>query len=208
MAVSLLPSPPRSPEDREQFAAFRREFQQFIDLPGIIQDGSCLTGRCGFSEFVDAPTFAADVLHLGAVGNAGLHGTLVNLPGLRPVLEDDGDVKMAQSLVDSYLESSRSIILAAIPASSNTETQHIIQRAHHFDKDSMRTTGIITTLDLINKGTEQRVAYLAKNFGAYQVEPQLLFCVPISAKGNIYIVAITTLRSGLRSLFAKGIGRI
>jgi hypothetical protein len=66
-------------------------------------------------------------------------------------------------LVDSYLESSRTIILAVIPATSDAETQTIIQRARHFDKDGIRTIGGITKPDLINKGTEERVARLAKN---------------------------------------------
>jgi hypothetical protein len=70
---------------------------------------------------------------------------------------------MVRSLVDSYLESSRTIILAFIPATSDAETQTIIQRARHFDKEGIRTIGIITKPDLINKGTEERVARLAKN---------------------------------------------
>jgi hypothetical protein len=163
MAVSLLPCPSRSSEEREQFAAFHREFQEFSDLPRIIQEASRLMGLRGFSEFADAPTFAADVLRLELVGDTGLHLTLVDLPGLISVSEDDGDVEMVQSLVDSYLESSRTIILAVIPASSDAETQRIIQRARHFDRDGVRTIGIITKPDLINKDTEERVARLAKN---------------------------------------------
>lgn len=137
--------------------------QEFSDLPRIIQEASRLMGLRGFSEFADAPTFAADVLRLELVGNTGLHLTLVDLPGLISVSEDDGDVEMVQSLVDSYLESSRTIILAVIPASSDAETQRIIQRARHFDKDGVRTIGIITKPDLINKDTEETVARLAKN---------------------------------------------
>ncbi|OJZ87839.1 hypothetical protein ASPFODRAFT_60190 [Aspergillus luchuensis CBS 106.47] len=154
MAVSLLPCPSRSSEEMEQFAALHREFQEFSNLPRIIQKTSSLMGLCGFSEFADAPDFAADVLRLELVGDTGLHLTLVDIPGLISVSEDDGDVEMVQSLVDSYVESSRTIILAVIPASSDAETQRIIQRARHFDRDGP---------DLINKDTEERVARLAKN---------------------------------------------
>jgi hypothetical protein len=67
------------------------------------------------------------------------------------VADDDEEVEIVQGLVDLYLESSRTIILAVIPASSDAETQHIIQRARHFDKEGVRTVGIITKPDLINK---------------------------------------------------------
>lgn len=111
----------------------------------------------------DAPAFAADVLRLELVGNTGLHLTIVDLPGLISVSEDERDVQLVSDLVDSYLESSRTIVLAVVPASSDVDTQGIMQRARHHDKDGVRTVGIITKPDLINAGTEQRVARLAKN---------------------------------------------
>jgi len=163
MNASLLPSLSRTPEERQRFESFQREFQDFNDLPAIIRDASEIMMIRGFSEFPDAPGFAADVLRLELVGNTGLHLTLVDLPGLISVSEDEEDVQIVESLVDSYLESSRTIILAVIPASSDAETQKIIQRARHFDKDGVRTVGIITKPDLINKNTEDRVARLAKN---------------------------------------------
>lgn len=163
MAASLIPSSSRSAEDKEKFAAFNRDFQDFGKLPNLIEEASRLIGVRGFSESEDAPAFAMDVLRLELVGNTGLHLTLVDLPGLISVSEDDRDVDLVQRLVDSYLESSRTIILAVIPASSDPETQRIIQRARHFDKEGVRTVGIITKPDLINKGTEARVARLANN---------------------------------------------
>ncbi|OOQ82873.1 dynamin GTPase [Penicillium brasilianum] len=161
-AASLIPSPSRTPQEREEFASFSREFEDFNELPGIIQEASRLMGvRC--SEFPDAPAFATDVLRLEVEGNIGLHLTLVDLPGLITVSENPKDIDMVRRLIDSYLESSRTIILAVIPATSDAETQTIIQRARHFDKDCIRTIGVITKPDLINKGTEERVARLAKN---------------------------------------------
>jgi hypothetical protein len=112
---------------------------------------------------VDAPAFATDVLRLELVGNTGLHLTIVDLPGLISVSEDERDVQLVSDLVDSYLKSSRTIVLAVVSASSDVDTQGIIQRARHHDKDGVRTVVIITKPDLINAGTEQRVAQLAKN---------------------------------------------
>ncbi|KAJ5640301.1 Dynamin [Penicillium longicatenatum] len=163
MTASLLPSQSRYPEEKKKFAGFQREFQDFNELPTIIREASEYMGIRGFSKLADAPGFAADVLRLELVGNTGLHLTLVDLPGLISVSENEEDVEIVQGLVDSYLQSSRTIILAVIPASSDAETQRIIQRARHFDKVGVRTVGIITKPDLINKNTEERVARLAKN---------------------------------------------
>ncbi|KAJ6037073.1 Dynamin family protein [Penicillium herquei] len=159
--TTLIPCQSRTPEEKEIFAAFRREFDHYEELPGIIEDASHMM-RLRSHEFPKGPAFAADVLRLEVIGNTRLHLTLVDLPGLISV-GDDRDVQMVRSLVDSYLESSRTIILAVITATSDAETQLIIQRAQHFDKEGSRTIGVITKPDLINKGTEERVACLAKN---------------------------------------------
>ncbi|KAJ5713152.1 Dynamin [Penicillium malachiteum] len=159
--ATLLPGKSRTPEEKEPFAAFSREFDDFAELPGIIQKASHMM-KLRSIEFPEGSAFSTDVLRLEVVGNTGLHLTLVDLPGLISV-GDDKEIQMVRSLVDDYLERSRTIILAVIPATSDAETQLIIQRAQHFDKKGDRTIGIITKPDLINKGTEERVAHLAKN---------------------------------------------
>ena len=86
----------------------------------------------------DAPAFSKDVLRLEIVGNTRLHLTIVDLPGLISVSENEHDVQLVHDLVDTYLESSRTIILAVVPASSDVDTQGIIQRARRFDRDGDR----------------------------------------------------------------------
>jgi hypothetical protein len=71
----------------------------------------------GHDGLQDGPAFGADVLRIEVVGNTGLHLTVVDLPGLIAVTSDeqtDEDVELVASLVDNYLESSRTIILAVI----------------------------------------------------------------------------------------------
>lgn len=163
MTATITPHSARKDEDKARLASFRTEFRDFSELPDIIRAAGQIMGvRMSESE-VDAPAFAADVLRLELVGNTGLHLTIVDLPGLISVSEDERDVQLVSDLVDSYLKSSRTIVLAVVPASSDVDTQGIIQRARHHDKDGVRTVGIITKPDLINAGTEQRVARLAKN---------------------------------------------
>lgn len=70
---------------------------------------------------------------------------------------------MVHELVERYLQNTRTIILAVIQAGNDVANQTIIQKARDFDKSGQRTVGIITKPDLINKGSESRIAQLAKN---------------------------------------------
>jgi GTPase SAR1 family protein len=159
----IIPHFSRTEDEKVRLSAFRREIREYTELPKIIGEATELMGLRGPNTGLDAPAFSADVLRLEMVGNTGLHLTIVDLPGLISVSENEEDVQLVRELVDSYLENSRTIILAVVPASSDVDTQGIIQRARHFDKTGHRTVGIITKPDLINVGTESRVARLAKN---------------------------------------------
>ena len=163
MTATINPHSSRDDEERRRLASFQMEFRDFAELPGIIEAAGQSMGIRTSEDHADAPAFAADVLRLELVGNTGLHLTIVDLPGLISVSENERDMQLVSDLVDSYLESSRTIVLAVVPASSDVDTQGIIQRARRYDKDGVRTVGIITKPDLINAGTEQRVARLAKN---------------------------------------------
>jgi GTP-binding protein EngB required for normal cell division len=144
--------------------SFERQLKGFDDLPGVIQEASVLMGIRGSADpDLNSPAFTADVLRLEVIGNTGLHLTVVDLPGLISVSDNVEDMRTVEHLVDGYLESTRTIILAVVPASNDIDTQGIIQRARKFDKAGVRTVGIITKPDLINKGTDSRIASLAKN---------------------------------------------
>ncbi|KAL2856524.1 P-loop containing nucleoside triphosphate hydrolase protein [Aspergillus pseudoustus] len=167
----IIPHVSRTADEKARLSAFRQDIRDFTELPTIIEAAAKLMGIRGHAtELVDAPAFAADVLRLELVGNTGLHLTIVDLPGLISVSENEEDVQLVQALVDSYLENARSIILAVVPASSDVDTQGILQRARHFDKGGHRTVGIITKPDLINVGTESRVARLANNLDSTKLK--------------------------------------
>ncbi|KAI9932556.1 hypothetical protein MW887_008798 [Aspergillus wentii] len=161
--VTIIPHVSRAEEVSRRLGAFQRNIGDFAELPDIINEAAQVMGLRGSDGSHDAPAFSGDVLRLEVSGHTGLHLTIVDLPGLISVSENEEDVRIVRDLVDSYLKNSRTIIMAVVPASSDIDTQGIIQRARHFDKDGLRTVGIITKPDLINTGTEGRVVRLAKN---------------------------------------------
>ena len=57
----------------------------------------------------------------------------------------------------------RTIILAVVQANNDIASQGIIQKSRRFDQVGERTVEVITKPDLINEGTQKRIALLAKN---------------------------------------------
>lgn len=118
-------------------------------------------GVRGFGDLDAGTTFARDVLRIKITGPIGLHLTVVDLPGLIAVVNEqqtEDDVQAVHSLVDSYVENSRTIILAVVHANNDIANQGIIQKSKRHDRRGERTIGIITKPDLLNAGTETSVS--------------------------------------------------
>ena len=120
----------------------------------------------GYGSNLEGPAFAEDVLRIKVTGAVGLHLSIVDLPGLIAVaseVQTEADVATVQRMVDSYIEKPRTIVLAVIQASNDIANQSIIKKSKQFDTAGQRTVGIITKPDLINSGSEAKLAILAKN---------------------------------------------
>lgn len=147
-------------------ALLAHQLRSFTELSEVITDVGILMGVKGFGENIEGPAFSEDMLRIEVYGPRGLHLTVVDLPGLIKVANEeqtDEDVQVVQNLVDSYLSNPRTIILAVVQASNDIANQAIIQKSRQFDRAGERTVGIITKPDLINVGTEKRISQLAKN---------------------------------------------
>lgn len=164
ITASIIPHTSRNQAAADELRGYRKRLDSYDDLPDVIQQSGKLMGLRGFTDDESAPPFTSDVLRIEVIGPIGLHLTVVDLPGLVSGADNDEKI-LVESLVDSYLQNSRTIILAVIPAVSDVETQPIIRAARSFDKEGVRTVGIITKADLINQGTEDRVAAVMKNRG-------------------------------------------
>ncbi|KAF9883003.1 hypothetical protein FE257_004343 [Aspergillus nanangensis] len=153
-------------ETASSLRSFRRTLNSTGELPSVVQEAATLLGIRGYSNCEEAPAFAADVLRVEIVGDTGVCLTIVDLPGLISVSdydEEEDDLQLVNDLVDKYLMNTRSIILAVVQASNDIQNQRIIQRARAYDKGGERTIGVVTKPDLVNRGTEHRIARLANN---------------------------------------------
>ncbi|EME30418.1 Dynamin-related protein 3B [Galdieria sulphuraria] len=83
--------------------------------------------------------------------------TVVDLPGLTkvPVGDQPDDIeKLIRAMIMSYIERPNAIVLAVHPANADLATSDALQMAKSVDPEGDRTIGVITKLDLMDKGTD------------------------------------------------------
>ncbi|XP_042008716.1 phragmoplastin DRP1C isoform X1 [Salvia splendens] len=82
--------------------------------------------------------------------------TLIDLPGLTKVAvegQPESIVQDIEMMVRSYVEKPNCIILAISPANQDIATSDAIKLAREVDPTGERTFGVLTKLDLMDKGT-------------------------------------------------------
>ena len=85
--------------------------------------------------------------------------SLVDLPGLTmTALTAQGqpkDIKQQiRQMIASYIQPARTIILMVCPARADLEADPAVELAREYDPQGTRTVGVLTKVDLMNKGTD------------------------------------------------------
>ncbi|XP_047315162.1 dynamin-related protein 3A-like [Impatiens glandulifera] len=94
--------------------------------------------------------------------------TLVDLPGITkvPVGDQPSDIEARiRTMIMSYIKLPSCLILAVTPANADLANSDALQIAGNADPDGYRTIGVITKLDIMDRGTD------AKNFLLGKVVP-------------------------------------
>ncbi|KAD6454344.1 hypothetical protein E3N88_09050 [Mikania micrantha] len=91
--------------------------------------------------------------------------TLVDLPGITkvPVGDQPSDIEaLIRTMIMSYIKLPSCLILAVTPANSDLANSDALQIAGNADPDGYRTIGVITKLDIMDRGTDARHFLLGK----------------------------------------------
>ncbi|EOA29925.1 hypothetical protein CARUB_v10013019mg [Capsella rubella] len=91
--------------------------------------------------------------------------SLVDLPGITkvPVGDQPTDIEARiRTMILSYIKESSCLILAVTPANSDLANSDALQIAGNADPDGHRTIGVITKLDIMDRGTDARNHLLGK----------------------------------------------
>ncbi|KAM7259559.1 hypothetical protein ACFE04_015300 [Oxalis oulophora] len=143
----------RTDGDTPEYAEFlhlpKRKFTDFASVRQEIQDDTDrLTGQS--KQISPVP------IHLSIYSPNVVNLTLIDLPGLTKVATEgqpESIVEDIENMVRSYVEKPNCIILAISPANQDIATSDAIKLAREVDPTGERTFGVMTKLDLMDKGT-------------------------------------------------------
>ncbi|KDN69483.1 putative interferon-induced GTP-binding protein Mx2 [Colletotrichum sublineola] len=145
----------------------------FSALPQTIEEAAKLMGIRGYSDSETSNAFALDALRINVSGPIGLHLTIVDLPGLISVESEEQtkrDVEIVHRLVESYIRSPRTIILAVVQAGNDIANQPIITKARDFDVDGLRT--LESGLDSDDADRLEREFFMMHAWKEHPIDPQ------------------------------------
>ena len=141
-------------EGDEKYATFsHKDGQVYKDFKEVTKEIELRTDELAGSEkkIVDKPIYlticSPDIPNL----------TLIDLPGFTKLSTDDQDASICyeiESLVMKYIEQENTIILAISPANGDIANSDGLAYAKKVDPDRDRTFGVMTKIDIMDKGTD------------------------------------------------------
>ncbi|KIM49492.1 hypothetical protein M413DRAFT_6513 [Hebeloma cylindrosporum] len=166
-------------------AANADEWGEFLHLPGekfydfhkirdeIVRDTEAKTGKnAGISpQPINLRIYSPNVLTL----------TLVDLPGLTkvPVGDQPRDIeKQIRDMLLKYIQKAACIILAVTAANTDLANSDGLKMAREVDPEGTRTIGVLTKVDLMDKGTD------VVDILAGRIIPLRLGYVPVVNRGQ------------------------
>jgi replication fork clamp-binding protein CrfC len=87
--------------------------------------------------------------------------TLVDLPGITRIpLHNSGQPEnieeITKNMALAYVKEPRTIILAVVPANADLSTSDALKMAKEIDPTGTRTLGVLTKIDIMDKGTSAK----------------------------------------------------
>ncbi|XP_042506029.1 dynamin-related protein 5A-like [Macadamia integrifolia] len=138
-----------------------REYAEFLHLPRR-RFADFAAVRKEISDETDRETgrskqISSVPIHLSIYSPNVVNLTMIDLPGLTKVAVDgqpDSIVHDIENMVRSYIEKPNCIILAISPANQDLATSDAIKISREVDPKGERTFGVLTKIDLMDKGTD------------------------------------------------------
>ncbi|KAI1207487.1 interferon-induced GTP-binding protein Mx2 [Annulohypoxylon truncatum] len=174
VSVSIIPRPDANETLKTRLFQFQRQITELDNdqLAEIFEEANEAMGlrmsESDFSMFDEGiGAFSQDILKIEISGPDQTHLTVIDVPGIfrvaTPGLTTESDVTMVRNMVKSYMENSRTIILAVMPCNVDIATQEILKLAETADPDGIRTMGVLTKPDLaMEQATQSAVIDLVQ----------------------------------------------
>ncbi|KEH18654.1 dynamin-related protein 1B [Medicago truncatula] len=140
-------------EGREYAEFMHAPRKRFTDFAAVRQEISDETDR----ETGRSKGISSVPIHLSIYSPHVVNLTLVDLPGLTKVAVEgqaESIVQDIENMVRAFIEKPNCIILAISPANQDIATSDAIKISREVDPKGDRTFGVLTKIDLMDKGTD------------------------------------------------------
>ncbi|KAL9262420.1 Dynamin-related protein [Drosera capensis] len=140
-------------ENREWAEFMHIPRKKFTDFAAVRKEIADETDR----ETGRSKQISSVPIHLSIYSPNVVNLTLVDLPGLTKVAvegQPDSIVQDIENMVRSFIEKPNCIILAISPANQDLATSDAIKISREVDPKGERTFGVLTKIDLMDKGTD------------------------------------------------------
>lgn len=143
----------RTRDAAQPWGIFKGDPKKYTNFDEIREQIISLTDKlCGSNKnIIDDPivlaVYSADVPDL----------TIIDLPGITRIAYGDQPKnieEITKKMVTNYCKDPKTIILAVIPGNQDMSTSDALQMAMSLDPDGKRTIGVITKIDIMDKGTD------------------------------------------------------
>ncbi|CAC9509983.1 dynamin-1-like protein [Leishmania donovani] len=150
LVLQLVQLPKSNEEEWGEFLHIpNKKFYDFNEIQNEITRRTI--EMAGPSAITDKP------ISLKVYSNTVLNLTLVDLPGLvmNAVGDQPKDIdRQIKDMVTRYVSPKNTIILAISPANTDLATSQSLRLAKQLDPEGVRTVGVLTKIDLMDKGTD------------------------------------------------------
>jgi len=158
LELRLVHVSPNGEEDFKPYAEFPSEGKQkYYDFDKVREKIMSLTDQIAGKNkgIVDDP------ITMTVYSTSCPDLTLVDLPGITRIALANSDQvkdieKVTKDMCRRYARDPRTIILCVIPANQDMTTSDALKMAQEEDPQGMRTIGVITKIDIMDKGTNAR----------------------------------------------------
>ncbi|KAI0409965.1 dynamin GTPase [Xylaria palmicola] len=166
IVASIVPAKDASTEHQAHTREWRRELK-VLDSPSfaiIMSEVASVMGVASTDNQVPQRAFSKDVLVLEIAGPSQEHFSVIDVPGTFKRKTEGVTTKEDMALVDdmvrSYMSNPRSVMLTVVSSNVDIATQEIVEQAEDLDPEGIRTLGVLTKPDLVDKGAENDVIEL------------------------------------------------
>ncbi|KAH0431412.1 hypothetical protein CcaCcLH18_07146 [Colletotrichum camelliae] len=165
VVISIIPAANSSTARKDKLLGFRCSTgKSKVNLANAFSEANKVMGirEKAVSGFGDGTaTFAEDTLKVEISGPTQNHLTVIDVPGIFRTATSgwttDEDIVLVKNMVQGYMKSPRTIILAVVPCNVDIATQEILTMAQVFDPEGIRTMGVLTKPDLATERAMQQI---------------------------------------------------